>query len=314
MSTILDTPSSFAVRDELHKLVVNDLLGPAGGPTEEIDEQAVRERYLVGMLAPRRISTEPNQQDELAVAGSGTVEDGVSDTGAMQSDSLIPSSFGMTFSVDPNATAIRVTAGWGNYKREDSATLTNDKGDPKRVWKRYPIEATSPDITLTEGNIKPWVVDKNYPEVVVRGVIRKPKAGYSDWIVTLFLVNGQLETHRLKDEQWLFQPQLIVEAPDGSSIFVRRSFKHDRDRMDPLAYFEEQTMAMLYRHKKEFAVGHGVAVSVVPSADNDSRACKNIYRIGACLRSSNADTSFERRNTYVGRLDPGYERSQRDSG
>lgn len=272
MAEILDGPSAFAIRDELHELVLKDLLGPAGGPTEEIDEQAVRERYLVGMLAPCRIPTDPNQQDDLAVAGTGMDEDGNSDSGATQSDSLIPSSFGMTFSVDSTAKAIKVIARWGLYLREESGMLTNDKGNPRRIWNRYPIEGTSPDISLTAGNIAPWVVDERYPEVVVRGIIREPKNNVTDWIVTLFLVNGQTEAKQLKDEQWLFQPELIVEAPDKSPIFVRRSFKHDRDRLDPVAFFEEQTMAMLYRHKKEFAVGHGVAVKVTPSQDDDSRA------------------------------------------
>lgn len=274
MTEFLDKPSAFVIRDELHELVLKDLLGPAGGSSEEVDEQAVRERYLVGMLAPRRISTEPNQQDELAVAGTGMDEDGNADTGAIQADSLIPSSFGMTFSVDSKSTAIKVTARWGRYQREESATLTNDKGNPARIWKRYQIEAASPDIPLAEGNITPWVVDKNFPDVVVRGVIRKPKDNYTDWIVTLFLVNGQLETKQLKDEQWLFQPELIVEAPDNEAVFVRRSYKHDATRMDPVAYFEEQTMAMLYRHKKEFAVGHGVAVNVMQSEDDKSRAVR----------------------------------------
>lgn len=272
MAEILDGPSAFAIRDELHELVLKDLLGPAGGPTEEVDEQAVRERYLVGMLAPRRIHTDPNQQDELAVAGAGMDEDGNSDSGATQADSLIPSSFGMTFSVDFSAKAIKVIARWGHYLREESGTLTNDQGNPRRIWNRYPIEGTSLDIPLTDGNIAPWVVDERYPEVVVRGIIRKPKNNITDWIVTLFLVNGQTEAKQLKDEQWLFQPELIVEAPDKSPIFVRRSFKHDRDRLDPVAFFEEQTMAMLYRYKKEFAVGHGVAVKVTPSPDDDSRA------------------------------------------
>ena len=45
----------YAIRDELTAMVVNDLLGPAGGPEEELDqrEDRVTSRYLVGMLAPK---------------------------------------------------------------------------------------------------------------------------------------------------------------------------------------------------------------------------------------------------------------------
>ncbi|MHB8836204.1 MAG: hypothetical protein ACYC9Y_10905 [Candidatus Methylomirabilia bacterium] len=44
--------SAVAIREELVRLFCNDLLGPAGGPEEEILENRVRERYLLGMLAP----------------------------------------------------------------------------------------------------------------------------------------------------------------------------------------------------------------------------------------------------------------------
>jgi len=37
----------------LEERVVGDLLGPAGGPDEELTERNVRDRYLVGVLAPR---------------------------------------------------------------------------------------------------------------------------------------------------------------------------------------------------------------------------------------------------------------------
>ena len=40
----------------LEAMVVGDLLGPAGGESEELTERNVRDRYLVGVLAPDRIA------------------------------------------------------------------------------------------------------------------------------------------------------------------------------------------------------------------------------------------------------------------
>jgi hypothetical protein len=37
-------------------MVLGDLLGPAGGEGEELTERTVRDRYLVGVLAPSRSS------------------------------------------------------------------------------------------------------------------------------------------------------------------------------------------------------------------------------------------------------------------
>ena len=74
VAPVLRVPSPRELRAELEQIVVRDLLGPAGGPTEELDERSVRDRYLVGMLAPRGQLLQPEQSDELATAGAGTVE------------------------------------------------------------------------------------------------------------------------------------------------------------------------------------------------------------------------------------------------
>ena len=47
-------PSQHRLRAELEAMVIRDLLGPAEGPDEELVERSVRERYLVGILAPSR--------------------------------------------------------------------------------------------------------------------------------------------------------------------------------------------------------------------------------------------------------------------
>src|SRR5271157_6485 len=43
-------PSPTKIREELEQMVLKDLLGPVGGPEEEIDEPSVRDRYLVSPL------------------------------------------------------------------------------------------------------------------------------------------------------------------------------------------------------------------------------------------------------------------------
>src|SRR3954468_12311211 len=144
MGTVLTAaPSHSKVRAELLDAVLLDLLGPAGGPDEELDERNVRDRYLVGMLAPKRQELSPEEFDELAQGGVGSTEDGSPDFTAPPAKTMFPSSFGMTFSVDADAEAIQITARWGQYLRLRSETLTKESGDPKLVWKREPREGTS---------------------------------------------------------------------------------------------------------------------------------------------------------------------------
>ena len=269
MSDTIPAPST--IRDEFEKLVLADLHGPAGGADEEVDEGSVSERYLVGMLSPRRNPVGGELLEGLEVSGRDSREDGKADITAPQAETLIPSSFGLTFAVAMDATAIKVTAKWGHYLRVDSATLTTDKGNPKKVWKRTPRQATSEPIPLTAGPIKEWVVTSDQPEVTVRGLIRK-NAG--DWIVTVFLVNNQKEQKPLNDEQWLFQPELSIAAADSSAVFVKRQHFHDPAKADSAAIAEERSMAMLYRHQVEFAVGHNVAVHAEPLPSNPDRAVR----------------------------------------
>jgi hypothetical protein len=84
------------------------------------------------------------------------------------------------------------------------------------------------------------------------------------WVVTIFLVNQQEERkrqHEPKDEVWVFQPKLRIRGVTNEPIFVqRKEAKADLSKLDPLTREETETMAMLYRHHREFAVGHGISI------------------------------------------------------
>jgi hypothetical protein len=256
----LAVPRHYELREQLQQTVVNDFLGPAGGPDEELEERP-RDRYLVGMLAPRsrRSKAESFPAEEagdIAVASTTNTEDGKPDAGVAQTDNLLPSSFGLSFCVSRIATEIKVTANWGVYERIASETLLTAKGNPKRVWKRN--QKTGPTtFALSEGALGPRSPVKDHPDVVVQGKVRKSD---NHWVVTLFLVNNQKEPEQNRDAAWVFQPELVVESPDSKPIFLRRSKLRDLGKVDPFAYMEELSMAMLYRRHVEFAVGHGVAV------------------------------------------------------
>jgi hypothetical protein len=266
---VLVPPSDSELRAELERTVIADLLGPAGGPQEEVAERRVFERYLVGMLAPKRMRLAPEEFDELAVGGEGGSEDGTVDASALQASTMFPSSLGLSFSVSGEAETFRVTARWGRYRRTSSETLEGRDGRPLRVWKREPVEGISEPVPLAEGDLAHWVVSDDQPEVVVRSVVRRHS---DDWIVTLFLVNGQSEPERNRDEAWIFQPELVVESPNGAAIFRQSLQLRDRSRMNPAIYDEERTMSMVYRHHVGFAGGHNVSVHAEVDPEDPRRA------------------------------------------
>ncbi len=292
LAPTLVPPSPSALRDELERLVLADLLGPAGGPEEEITDKP-RDRYLVGMLAPRRQRVNPEEQDELAEGGADAPEDGPGDAGVAQTGTMFPSSFGLTCCIDGSATDLVITARWGRYTRARSSTLTTPKtGEPALVWKRALMGGTSEPIPLKAGKLADWTPDPLLPEVSVRGVVRR---AVSAWIVTLWLVNEQDEPDQMRDSAWIFQPELSLEAPDGAPVFQRRAHLRPSASADLVVSTEDNGMAMLYRDEVEFAVGHGVGVHADVTVSEPSCATRistrvvPSYEVPATTSSSAAD-------------------------
>ena len=272
--------SDLQLRAKLEEMVVNDLLGPAAGPEEEITERNVRDRYLVGVLAPRAQaevgempsqSAEPEADEEedediplipdaLAEAGDDTADDGKTDLDVPVERAVFPSSIGMTFCVDLSAKAIKVEGAWGQYLRVDK-----EEGQKGKIWKRKP-RGGAVDIPLKNGPVGRKSLDIEVPEVFVQGLVRKRDKHF---VVTLFLVNGQAKG-KPKDQSFVFQPELKVTAPDGSAIFCKRIQR--RQSSDPATKLDEERMAMLYRHHVEFAVGHGVSVNAQVAGESTDRA------------------------------------------
>jgi hypothetical protein len=116
--------------------------------------------------------------------------------------------------------------------------------------------------------MSPVAVDPEAPAVRVQAKMRK-RDGF--WIVTLFLINGQRES-RPKDASYVFQPELVARATDGEPIFVKGLRHRPLKTADYAARMEHETLEMMYRHRVEFAVGHGVSVHAEPAPGDPQRA------------------------------------------
>jgi Helicase conserved C-terminal domain len=300
------------IRELLQLAVMDDLLGPANGPHEQIVDMGVRDRYLVGKLAPREdyhggieglegpLATEAEDEPENLEVHHGRHEPGAefdSTTGrvdaeadsadeidASSNQSLIPSSFGITFCVDGDVKQIEVDAKWGQYVRvydhehtktvnkkikdADGNVIRTEQAEVKvKVWQRIPCGGKL-TIDLDQGVLSHRAPDGEHPEVRVQGTIRGKNAK-GDRLITLFLVNAQQEPGENKDSAWVFQPELIVRAAGDSdkAIFRRRVALAGKDDDD-----ERKALEMIYREQVEFAVGHGVAVHAKTDAGDTERA------------------------------------------
>jgi len=236
--------STAPLRQELEDLIRRDLLGPAGGEDEIVTEQSVRNRYLVGMLAPLKFIEEDEEPaEELADGTEDNAEEGTAEPSTPSNRGVAPSTFGLSFCLDLSETKFEAEAHWGQYLREQDA-------EGKPIWKRHP-RGGSRNIPLKEGNLAAWAPDTECPQVVVRGRVRK-RDGH--WSVTLFISNEQAES-RPRDMYWLFQVEIAVRGR-----FSRRPGHGHVSTLDAVSRLEDQTNELLYRREVEFSRGHGISV------------------------------------------------------
>ncbi len=268
------------LREQLFDAVGRDLLGPVDGPDEEVPTRPdIRARYLVGQLVPMGSELDPSEFDELGRVGDKVREDGDTDSDTPQSQSLMSSSIGMTFSVEAGAKTIEVLTRWGHYDRIKSQDVENmtESGEGKSVWKRTHVEPTPIHLDLVDGQLEPirlWSMEDEGGEphsetraIFLEGRIRK---GDGNWIVTLFLVNRDRspdpdERPEKDPRRWIFQAEIEVRASDGAANFIRHGVRRPEDP-------EREILQMLYRNEVEFAVGHGVATHATLAEGRRDRA------------------------------------------
>ncbi len=118
-----DVPAPARLREELEARVLAELLGPVGGDSEEVDDPRLRprDRYLVGVIAPRRLRIKREEVDTLGAGADEETDDGGDEDEGLSADTMFPSAIGISFCVAPG-TKLAVTATWGRYKRAQSAT------------------------------------------------------------------------------------------------------------------------------------------------------------------------------------------------
>jgi hypothetical protein len=258
------------------------------GPTalDEVIHEYPTSRYLVGRLAPARAAEDdtdaaidPAENDSFA-AGDADDEDGAEDASPPLIIGFNPSSLGLSFLVDSNARILRARISWGDYRREKER---KDDSGGSTVWRRYHREGIVDGISVGEtGSLSRIVLSptaRNPKGIVVTGVddleiaiegVVHDFAGHR--AVSLFIVNrrtrGEL-SDRSKDERWLFQPRLEVTTSDDEPIFVAKDFRADALLVDDDG--EAAANALLYRHAREFATGHGVAAEWAKPTDDGRR-------------------------------------------
>lgn len=268
--------TSWTARENLADVLRRELLGPADGD-EEVLEAPPDNRYLVGRIAPTRLtdgaevpqsadgSTEDSTLDlgdDLDADGSRGVpvgevddttvdaeDDGAEDT-PVRRGLMIPASMGLRFQVPLDLAAVTVIASWGTYEPESTGE-TLASGRAKRVFRRTPVDipvrvalSDQQDGETSEYQLK--------DDVVIRvDTFDDSESGRR--IVEVALCNDRETPRKIPVNAWLFQTALHVEA-DGEAAFLPvhdplLDAPHEAD--DP----ELRRLDLQYRDRLEFAIG-----------------------------------------------------------
>jgi hypothetical protein len=173
---------------------------------------------------------------------------------------------GLSVFVAPEATALTAVVSYADYvleKREPE-----DGGRAREVWwrtPRAPVQLTVPleAKALAEGVAVP---DGRglYVKGTVEAVAQAGAQGLAEGTraVSVFLVNERAPDTEKKrrDEQFVFQVGLALEHAGGFVARPNRRGEHGDD-------WDERVADLQFRHRCEYAVGHGVSVAVEGAGD-----------------------------------------------
>ena len=282
------------IREDIVGFLRRELIGPDPRPEhaefnggEEIlrPQDPPRLRYGAGVLFPSKAivgQAEAVEADESEASEAAPPEgtepesavptaplDGLDDDDVEhevnKANEFLPSAMGLTALVRlPRRLLVTVRA--GRYERRAVPNLgkpdkTTGKWQPHH-W-RVAVSPPAQEIDCSVFNPKKTVVVEYPLETGCAGlklslhVYGRPYARAedpeNDRILTITLVNKTpMEGDHPKDNECFFQSGFSVANPDGQPCFVEYP---EREGLE--SDLDEQSLRLLYRHRKTFAVGHG---------------------------------------------------------
>ena len=260
--------TSVSARAGIVEVLRRELIGPAGGE-EEILSSSPDQRYLLGRIAPTRLT---GAQDDLeAAASTGAPVVGVEEETANAAEEdigedaddepvrrglMIPASMGLRFQVPANLDAVAVHVSWGTYepfRRHDAADGRESRTTSyRRISHDHSVSL--PLAELTPGRTQDYVLE----DCVTLRVDSYRDAAWPGgrYLLELALCNDKVTPRRIPVNAWMFQTQIYVDS-DGRDVFlpVHDALLPPSPGFEPDVGSEEARLELQYRDCLEFAVG-----------------------------------------------------------
>lgn len=249
----MDYTEYYAARDEIIRIVTEDLLGPV--EENEILNELPVSYYLVGKLYPRNIRNIAEEQ--VTTENDELFQD--EETLAM-GNSGYPSAVGLTFSIDRNVKQFTIEAGAAYYEfKEDKEIKTVDgKGNNTKLWQRKPVNKCFTIVVselLKKKKIIEYIHDKLFLQVSLYDC-----SNLADYKIIATIVNDNVSmdsTYTELSKNTYFQPRMIIDKLEGGK------FCELYQRNNSLDDVESIELELLYHDVKSFSVGHGCSSACV---------------------------------------------------
>ncbi len=227
-------------RDPFVAYVRSHAVGPYDGPQEVLEELPYR-RYLMGTLYPRGLAVETVSSDETDDDGAGSVGRDLADDPVTLANEWLPSSIGLSLFFD-GSPSILVHCWGARYDVERSNRFVRvplaEPEAPELVALSKPDEKATSLVPVLDGRAE------------IRCLWRRLGDG---WLVTVTLVNAE-------------EQDLSAGKPDQSLCLHQVGFTVEPTEARLLEYptvdavlreDEDDELALLYRKRKTYAIGHG---------------------------------------------------------
>ncbi len=250
-------------RSHLFAALHADAIGPFAGrdaqatSTEEL-ELAPSSWYLTGFLAPQgdRETQDATDDEELPAGDDVSEEESTGAEPEPKQKKQFPASLGLSVLLPAKGPdAVEVTLSFAEYYK-----------DGKR-WKRRPRPPVVFEVPLAAREMQVPDTDKIRIRTKLETVVDAHKQGLPKGTraLSLFVVNERAEGDKGKrDEEFLFQVELELAYAAGIVARPNRRGEKSKD-------WDELVADMQFRERREYAVGHNVAVAVPPGQDPVTR-------------------------------------------
>ena len=248
------------VRERVVNYLRNRLVGPIDGIEEKLDDDPMN-IYTAGILHPRDYASQsgpPAREDSnldednlVSVTDSGTDESSYEDDPLVLASQHYPSVIGVSFLVSGKNPLIHVDVGFAVYEKIDKKFTRKQfqKTINTRVH-NHPQGATIEKVIVNSHDLMDG-------RAKLSGIFRRQPRG---WLVTVVLINSTKTKSKGNVTDKLFQPTIACQPCAGCAI-------QQWPRPRAVAGGSEvETLEMVYRHRKVYAVGHGCAAQWDASA------------------------------------------------